>query len=373
MENDRGSGGIHDELEGLADLASRRSSDTIVSTLAAAREHLGMEVAFVSSFTEGGQQEFLTLEGDGDAFSLKEGEGIPLEDSPCTPMVAGRVPNVVPDVRQERRIKDLAAVREAGVGAYVGVPLRFSDGRLYGTMCCLSRSPEPSLNERDASFMRVLARLVAEQLEREELEEEKRRLEAETTGVGALLAALEARDGYTGEHSRTVVELSAAVARRLGLSEAEVWDVERAAMLHDIGKLGVPDAVLRKPGPLSEEEWTWMRRHPEIGERIVASVNSLTHLASVVRAEHERWDGAGYPDGLSQEEIPQASRIVFACDAFHAMTSDRPYRRAIGTTRALEELRENAGAQFCPRAVRALLEVVEEPNLTSPRGRADVG
>ena len=191
MENDRGSGGIHDELEGLADLVSRRSSDTIVRTLAAAREHLGMEVAFVSSFTEGGQQEFITLEGGGDAFSLKEGEGIPLEDSPCTPMVAGRVSNVVPDVRQERRIKDLAAVREAGVGAYVGVPLTFSDGRLYGTMCCLSRSPEPSLNERDTSFMRVLARLVAEQLEREELEEEKRRLEAETAGVGALLEVVE--------------------------------------------------------------------------------------------------------------------------------------------------------------------------------------
>jgi hypothetical protein len=350
-----------DRLSGLAELASWRSSGAVRRTLAAARDHLGMEVAFVSEFTEDGRQAFVAVEGEGRSFRLREGGSIDLEDSPCTPMVAGRVPSVVPDVGRERRLKDLPSVREARIGAYVGLPLRFSDGRLYGTMCCLSHSPEPSLDERDARFMSVLARLVAEQLEREELEEENRRLEAEAASVGALLAALEARDGYTGEHSRTVVDLSAAVARRLGLSEAEVSDVGLVALLHDIGKLGVSDSVLKKPGPLSAEEWAKMREHPKIGERIAASIPSLAHLAPAVRAEHERWDGGGYPDGLSGEGIPFASRVVFVCDAFHAMTSDRPYRRSIGRSAALEELRANAGTQFCPRVVRAVLEELGAP------------
>jgi HD-GYP domain-containing protein (c-di-GMP phosphodiesterase class II) len=140
--------------------------------------------------------------------------------------------------------------------------------------------------------------------------------------------------------------------------EEEVEEVEQAALLHDIGKMGIPDSILRKPGPLDEEERELMREHPGIGERIVGSVEGLSHLAPVIRAEHERRGGKGYPDGLSGEEIPLASRIAFSCDAFHAMTSDRPYRKAMGVPAALAELESNAGTQSCPRVVRALLEVV---------------
>jgi HD-GYP domain-containing protein (c-di-GMP phosphodiesterase class II) len=111
---------------------------------------------------------------------------------------------------------------------------------------------------------------------------------------------------------------------------------------------------------VEEAEWRLVRRHPEVGERTVASVGSLAHLAPAVRAEHERWDGKGYPDGLSGEEIPLASWIVLACDAYHAMTSDRPYREAMGREAAMEELERNAGAQFCPRTVAALLGVIRE-------------
>ena len=345
-------------LDELADLASHRSSDTLASILAAAREQLGMDVALVSEFTEDGRQVFRSFEGDAGSFSLHEGASIPLETSPCRRMVAGRIPNVIPDAKNDGRVNDLGAVQGADIGSYVGLPLRFSDGRLYGTFCCLSHSPDPSLQERDARFMRVLARLAAEQLEREELESRSRRLETRATGVGALLAALEARDGYTGEHSEAVVELSVAVARQMGLSEEEIIDVEQAALLHDVGKMGVPDSVLRKPGPLDEGEWELMRRHPVVGEGIVESIEPLAHLSPVIRAEHERWDGRGYPDGLSGEEIPLISRVVFACDAFHAMTSDRPYRNAMGTSEALGELERNAGTQFCPRTIPTLLEVV---------------
>ena len=110
------------------------------------------------------------------------------------------------------------------------------------------------------------------------------------------------------------------------------------ALLHDIGKVGVPDAILQKPGRLSGPEWDVMREHPSIGAEIVGAIGSLSHLASSVRAEHERWDGGGYPDGLAGEAVPLASRICFVCDAWHAMTSDRPYRRALTTEQARVEI-----------------------------------
>ncbi len=127
-------------------------------------------------------------------------------------------------------------------------------------------------------------------------------------------------------------------------------NIRQAALLHDIGKIGVLDSILNKSGSL-EEEWEIMREHPKIGERIVSSLESLAHLAPIIRSEHERWDGKGYPDGLSGEEIPLASRIIFACDSFHAMISDRPYREALGVREALEELGRNSGTQFDPAAV----------------------
>ena len=178
---------------------------------------------------------------------------------------------------------------------------------------------------------------------------------ARTTGVRELLAALAAHDGYTGEHSEAVAEHAVAVAHWMGLPQEGVAEVEQVALLHDLGKIGVGDRILNKPGPLDEAERRIMEAHPATGAEIVASTWGLSHLAPAVRASHERWDGKGYPDGLSGEEIPVASRIVLACDAFHAMTSDRPYREALTTEAALGEIRKGAGTQFCPRTVGALV------------------
>ncbi len=319
-----------------------------------------MDVAFVSRFVAGDRMEFLALDGDAQSFGWEEGDSVPLEDTYCRRVVGGTLPRVVPDAREDGRVSGLEVTAEAGIGSYVSVPLRLSDGRVYGTLCGLSHSPNPSLQERDASFMGVLARLVADQIEREELEAERRRLEVRATGAGALLAALAARDGYTGDHSEAVVGHAAAVARRMGLPEGQVAEVEQVALLHDIGKIGIGDAVLNKPGPLGDAEWEIMKMHPAIGEEIVASTRGLSHLAPAIRADHERWDGKGYPDGLSGEDIPIASRIVLVCDAFHAMTSDRPYREALGVRAALAELRKNAGTQFCPRTVEAFVGMVEQ-------------
>ncbi|HYM49913.1 MAG TPA: HD domain-containing phosphohydrolase, partial [Candidatus Limnocylindrales bacterium] len=178
--------------------------------------------------------------------------------------------------------------------------------------------------------------------------------------IGALAAALDAKDRYTEEHSRETATLALNVGRRLGLSPEELRFLEYGALLHDIGKIGIPGYILHKPGALTAEEFDIMKEHPVIGERILASVPFLKPLAPVVRAEHERWDGTGYPDGLRGEEIPIAARIVHACDAFHAMATDRAYREALPRERILAEFREQSGKQFDPRVVEVMLQVIEE-------------
>src|SRR5207253_5757505 len=160
---------------------------------------------------------------------------------------------------------------------------------------------------------------------------EHRRLELEQSylaTVAALAAALDAKDRHTEAHSRETAALARAVGHRLGLEGETLRFLEYGALLHDIGKIGVPGYILNKPGPLDDEETAIMREHPVIGERIVASVPFLARIRPIVRAEHERWDGMGYPDGLSGEGIPIEARIIHACDAFQAMASDRPYRPA---------------------------------------------
>ncbi len=148
-----------------------------------------------------------------------------------------------------------------------------------------------------------------------------------------------------------------AVAAEMGLEADQIETIARAAELHDIGKVAIPDSILRKPGPLNEEEWALMREHTLIGERILATVQSLRGVGRLVRSSHERWDGKGYPDGLAGEEIPLGSRIVFVCDAFEAMTENRAYQHARSQEEALAELHENSGGQFDPTVVEAFTRV----------------
>jgi HD-GYP domain-containing protein (c-di-GMP phosphodiesterase class II) len=182
-------------------------------------------------------------------------------------------------------------------------------------------------------------------------------------GTALLLGeVIEADDAYTGIHSREVVDLSLAVADEIGLDSTARRNVEFTALLHDVGKIRVPKEVLNKPGRLDEDEWKILHRHTIEGERMLRQVGgSLANVGQFVRSSHERYDGNGYPDGLAGDEIPIEARIVSVCDAFNAMTTDRPYRAAMSVAEALEELRREAGRQFDPNVVKAFDSVVSPP------------
>jgi HD-GYP domain-containing protein (c-di-GMP phosphodiesterase class II) len=178
--------------------------------------------------------------------------------------------------------------------------------------------------------------------------------------VEALANALEANDEYTSTHARWITDLSLKVGAELGLEPHELKRLELGALFHDIGKIGIPSKILTKSGPLTEEERALVEMHPVLGENILAPIEQLEDVRSIVRSAHEHYDGGGYPDGLAGNDIPLESRIVLACDAFHAMTTDRPYRKALGVDEARRRLVEASGSQFDPQIVDALLRVLDD-------------
>ena len=190
--------------------------------------------------------------------------------------------------------------------------------------------------------------------------------------VMVLSDVVEADDNYTASHCRSVVELAVATAHELGLDPREQQDLETAALLHDVGKIAIPKEILNKPARLTDEEFELMKSHTVEGQALLDRVGGrLAQVGEIVRSCHERWDGGGYPDGLRGEEIPFAARVVFCCDAYSAMTTDRPYRAAIEPDLALAELRANAGTQFEPRVVEAVCKVVARELQTEARPYAD--
>ena len=180
-------------------------------------------------------------------------------------------------------------------------------------------------------------------------------MEAVERIADALVSALDLRDSYTGDHSESVAGLARRVGARLGIAGVNLQLLGFAARLHDVGKLGVPDGILHKAGPLDELEWQRMRRHSAVGAEMLAGVPGLEPVAPLVRWHHERWDGRGYPDGLRGEAIPLECRVICACDAFHAMSAERPYRPALAPAAALAELEAGAGEQFDPDVVDAVM------------------
>jgi two-component system, cell cycle response regulator len=188
-------------------------------------------------------------------------------------------------------------------------------------------------------------------------------------GKDLLLQVIAERGSGLGDHLSGVAQLAGHTAQRLGLPEHEVRRIRLAAELHDVGKTAIPDTILNKPSALSDEEWDFMRRHTVIGERIMHAAPSLARAAELVRNSHERFDGTGYPDALSRDEIPLGASIIAVCDAFDAMVSNRPYRAAMSLADAVAELRDGAGTQFHPAVVEAFCTLVGE--LEAALGRRD--
>jgi hypothetical protein len=260
-----------------------------------------------------------------------------------------------------------ASVRvTVGAAGHDGVASLESAGRVVGGLQLDGGDVERWERLREA----ILPQL-ATALESATLAEEVRKTHLET--IAALSRSMEAKDNYTGGHTERVSDISLGIAKRLGYSGADLDAIEIGALMHDIGKIGIPESILHKPGPLDNDEWIVMKRHPVISELILSEIDLSPIVLQIARSSHERMDGAGYPDGLSGDEIPLPARIVLVADAFDALTTDRPYRRARRPRAAIEEILANKGTQFCPLVVVALERLFrEEPELLGEVGRLSV-
>jgi HD-GYP domain-containing protein (c-di-GMP phosphodiesterase class II) len=178
--------------------------------------------------------------------------------------------------------------------------------------------------------------------------------------VEALANALEANDEYTSSHARWITDMALRVGKALGLDAVGLKRLELGALFHDIGKIGIPSTILAKPGRLTARERAIIETHPELGERIIAPISRLQEVRPIVRHCHEHFDGSGYPDRLRGDSIPIESRIILVCDAFHAMTTDRPYRKRLSVAEAIRRLEQGAGTQFDPSVVKTYLRLLHE-------------
>jgi response regulator RpfG family c-di-GMP phosphodiesterase len=260
---------------------------------------------------------------------------------------------VVPDT--ERDPDYFAAETTEAVRSELVSPI-WVGSDLWGAVDIQETSPE-AFDEADARLVETVADQLGAALRSATLYEQLERAYIGT--AEALAAALEAKDAHTALHARSIVDTAEAVGRALGLGGTALRDIRYGAAFHDIGKIAVPESILNKPGPLTDEERKQVERHVVVGEQILAPIDFLAGVRLLVRHGHEHWDGGGYPDQLAGEHIPLGSRIILACDAFDAMTSDRPYRAALPQSDAREELRRFSGSQFDPRIVEALLGVLD--------------
>ena len=307
----------------------------------------------------------LLLDADSNNLVVRKSVGLPDEivgnrfpvDGKSAPGYAllRKEPVWTSDVLAERSFRVPPAVERAGVRANLAVPMLI-ENRAIGAIVVDSFTHR----EFDSGHIRVI-RAIANQtaiaLERARLFNDLS--EAYDRTLDSLVAALDARDKETEGHSRRVVAFTVALANRLHVDQQDMPTIRRGALLHDIGKIAVPDAILHKPGPLTDEEWRVMKRHPQWGANILRGIPFLESAVEVLIAHHERWDGRGYPRGLTERQIPLGARIFALSDTLDAITSDRPYRAAQTFAEAREEIARGRGTQFDPQVVDAFLEMPE--------------
>jgi len=273
---------------------------------------------------------------------------------------AASVPDVVADPRWKPEPEQEKTLPTGQIRNVLIVPLRIGE-KMLGTLGVANKIGAPAFTESDQSLLTALAGQVAIAIENASLYEDVRSLSIAT--IRSLATAIDARDPYTRGHSEEVTHLAVQLARELGWSGGDLEMLEFAALLHDVGKIAVPDYILRKVEPLKPDEWTIIRLHPYHSAQIVKPIASLQRVIPWIYHHQERWDGTGYPDGLKGEDIPLASRIIAVVDTFNAMTTERPYRKARSITDALEEIERCAGSQFDPRIAETFLKMVREESI----------
>lgn len=352
------------ELSELYDTAIAISSaleiDTFLEKLGAQiQRRLAPDSLGVFLYQESTQEfEVLLALENGEPIKKTKGLRLPLEEGGLTGWVMqNRTPFLVGDV-----LSDPLPVQPKHVTkpsrSWLGVPLLVRD-RLIGAISVQTFRPL-SFNRSNQRFLESLASQIAITIDNARLYEELEESYVDT--VFALARAMDTRDTYTNDHSQRLASWAIAIAQKLDCTPQEIQVIEWAALLHDIGKIGVPDEILLKPDKLTQEEWLIMQKHPEVGAEIVTPIKKLADVVPLIRTHQEKYDGTGYPEGLRGEEIPLGSRILAVVDAYSAMTDDRVYRSGISHEEAVEELRNCAGGHFDPRVVDIFLEVLEETN-----------
>jgi diguanylate cyclase (GGDEF)-like protein len=259
-----------------------------------------------------------------------------------------------PFVLEREQAAGIDGVESDMANRFVVAPLRLEGNRVGAIV---STVEEREIGDRQLRLVAGLAHQAKLAIEGAEHYDGLERTFVAT--VATLANALEAKDEYTSSHARWISDMALLVGSELGLDREALKRLELGALFHDIGKIGIPSEILGKPGPLTDEEFEIVKTHPELGERILAPIDRLHDVRPIVRACHERWDGQGYPDGKAGVAIPVEARIVLVCDAFHAMVTDRPYRRSLPEDEAVRRLREGAGTQFDPTVVETFVRLFE--------------
>jgi len=261
-----------------------------------------------------------------------------------------------PDLMADERHNDGDRLLLDHIRSVLCAPLA-AGGRVVGVLYLDSGSDRAPFDEHDADLLTAIARQAGHALHRAQLIEDLERLFV--GAIETLVATVEAKDIYTYGHSARVSKLARGIAEQMGLDAEEQEKIKIAGLLHDVGKIGIPEAILIKPGRLTDDEWAYIRSHPQIGESIIRQMSSerVSELCPYVRHHHERLDGSGYPDRLEGDAIPLGARVLAVADAYDAMTSNRPYRNPFPSEEAIAELRRNAGVQFDAQAVDAFVEI----------------
>ncbi|MDR1195214.1 MAG: GAF domain-containing protein [Endomicrobium sp.] len=327
-----------------------------------------MDVACRLIHSEAGS--LMLIDKDDNELYIAASRGIPADIAASTRIrigedIAGKVaqtckPIFVEDIESDVRFKRSNSAERYKSKSFISVPLR-AKSRVVGVLNINAPREVKSFEDRDVRLLTILADQAAVTLENIELYNNLQDFYFEM--IQTLARVIDAKDSYTYDHADRARHYARLIAEKMHLPQAIVRHVEYAALMHDIGKIGIEEQILRKPGKLTDEEVEIIKKHPTIGNKIISPITFLAPVAPMVLYHQEWYDGTGYPEGLAGEEIPLGSRIVAEIDAYDAMTSDRPYRKALSKEYAFSELRKGSGSQFDPQVVTVFINILKDENI----------